>query len=527
MSHIAQYGDKFVEEFGVVNGGAVTQVIPDFRNASDLLATYDNFSEVDWVNGDFVTLTKYSNGQAVTALSANPLVPGESRVWLNVPVHQPAALEVEASVLDKPIENAATVWTARVSRTAVKPSVHLPLYPRFRVYQPVGMSRPTDKITAISKAGSTTWTVTHTGVTTYAVGNVVGIYGVRDITNFPQTVTNVASIISPTQFTIVGSTGTATSYGGTVSIINGGAAQPGIIAQHAQTVAQVAGQTEWLSVVGNTTWAGVSIGDYVNLHGVRDAAGVDLAIDGAWEVANVLTVTLLLKPITSVLGTRVSPVMPAIGTTPVNCGGSVLLRTTARMHDLMLEDWTETKVMIDGQGTIRSDKALPVSVVNTASSVVSGTTAQDSAAPNPVAIGGRAANANQTAMSAAGDLVHTTHTMIGALVNKPFSIPEADWQYTGTLTTNTSTAMQAAGGAGIKKYCTGFEYQNTSATATVLNILRGTTVIRSVSAAASMANPVPVIFLIPLQTAANEALNVQCVTTGANVLVNAQGYTAP
>lgn len=741
MSHIAQYGDKFVEEFGVVNGGAVTQVIPDFRNASDLLATYDNFSEVDWVNGDFVTLTKYSNGQAVTALSANPLIPGESRVWLNVPVHQPAALEVEASVirnrqqfatltlfsdgddgvpapvpapiniltisqssatagtaytavagttvtltletalpeypsdaavylsdwiniagltdsrlnyqnctinfisadrktltfafsdeaalpslaipvvspalgsakvhfynnlagaaegfglrftgttatsaaivsvfgngdaqvsgtlfgdhritvastvpqylngamgnvelkatsryrlegrpgdasvLDKPIENAATVWTARVSRTAVKPSVHLPLYPRFRVYQPVGMSRPTDKITAISKAGSTTWTVTHTGVTTYVVGNVVGIYGVRDITNFPQTVTNVASIISPTQFTIVGSTGTATSYGGTVSIINGGAAQPGIIAQHAQTVAQVVGQTEWLSVVGNTTWAGVSIGDYVNLHGVRDAAGVDLALDGAWEVANVLTVTLLLKPITSVLGTRVSPVMPAIGTTPVNCGGSVLLRTTARMHDLMLEDWTETKVMIDGQGTIRSDKALPVSVVNTASSVVSGTTAQDSAAPNPVAIGGRAANANQTAMSAAGDLVHTTHTMIGALVNRPFSIPEADWSYTGTLTTNADTAMRAAAGAGVKNYLTAIQVQNTHASvATTLIIKDGTTARHTINLPAVMAAPVSIEFPTPLQTAANAILNVACGTTGANVLVNAQGYFAP
>lgn len=720
--------------------GVVQQVIPDFRDAADLLATYDNFSEVDWENGDFVTLTKYSNGQAVTALSANPLIPGESRVWLNVPVHQPAALEVEASVirnrqqfatltlfsdgvdgvpapvpdpinivsiyqssadngvaynaaagtictvvletalpeypneaavylsdwinitglvdtrlnyqnctikfisadrktltfgfsdesalpslaipavtptlgtakvnfynnmggaaegfglrftgttatsaaivslfgngdaqvsgtlfgdhrvtiastapqylngvmgntelkatsrfrlegrpgdasvLDKAIESPTTSWTTRVSRTAVKPSNHLPLYPRFRVYQPVGMSRPTDEITAISKAGSTTWTVTHTGVRTYQVGEIVGVYGVRDITNFPQTVAAVASVVSATQFTLIGTTGTATSYGGTVSIINGGQAQPGIIAQHVQSVAQVTGMLEWLSVVGNTTWAGVSVGDYINLHGVRDAAGVDLALDGAWEVANIATTTLMLKPINSVLGTRVSPVMPAIGTTPVNCGGSMLLRTTARMHDLMLEDWTETKVMVDGQGTTRLDKALPVSIVNstiTATTVISGTTAQDAAAPNPVAIGGRATNANQTAMSAAGDLVHTTHTMIGAMVDKPYCIPEVEWAYTGALTTTSDVQVQAAAGAGIKRHVTMMQATNTGASAVDV-LLRDATTTRlqvTVPAGQSVVMPLPT----GIPTTANAILNVALSAAGT-VRVNILGYTAP
>jgi hypothetical protein len=202
----------------------------------------------------------------------------------------------------------------------------------------------------------------------------------------------------------------------------------------------------------------------------------------------------------------------------------------------MLEDWTESKVMIDGAGTVRADKAIPVSVLGTVpisgtvtvtATTVSGNTAVDAAMPNPVAVGGRASNGNITAMSAAGDLVGQLMTMIGASVNKPFSLPEADWQYAATIVNNTSTAMQAAGGAGIKKYLTGFVYQNTNATATVLNILRGATLIHSVSAPASMAAPIQLTFPTPLQTAANEALNVQCVTTGANVLVNAQGYTAP
>ena len=741
-------GDSTYAEV-VATGGLVSQAVPDFRTAADLLATYGNFSEVDWANGDFVTLTKFSNGQAVTALSANPLIPGESRVWLNVPVYQPAALEVEASVirnrqqfatltlfsngedgvpapvpdpinivsiyqssatggaaynatagttvtvvletalpdypneaavylsdwinidglvdtrlnyqnctinfisadrktltfgfsdeaalpslaipavtptlgtakvhfynnlggaaegfglrftgttatsaaivslfgngdaqvsgtlfgdhrisiastapqylngtmgnvelkatsryrlegrpaaadvLDKAIESPTTSWAVRVSRTAVKPSVHLPLYPRFRVYQPVGMSRPTDEITAISKAGSTTWTVTHSGVRTYQVGEVVGVYGVRDITNFPQTVAPVATVISPTQFTVVGTTGTATSYGGTVSIINGGAAQPGIIGQHIQSVAQVTGMLDWLSVAANTNWSGLSVGDYVNLHGVRDAAGVDLGVDGAWEVANISTVTALLKPITSVLGTRVSPVMPAIGTTPVNAGGSVILRTTARMHDLMLEQWSETKIMLDGQGTARVDKALPVNVVAGAVSIsgtpavtltstnVAGTTAVDAAMPNPVAIGGRASNANIAAMSAANDLVAWCMTMIGVGVVKPYCLPEAEWAYTGALTATTDVAAQAAAGAGLKRHVTLLQATNTGASAVDVLLRDGTSTRQQVTipAGQSVVMPLPT----GITTTANTALNLALSAAGT-VRVNALGYTAP
>ena len=591
MSHIGRYGDEFYEEVGVINGGGVYQAVPDFRDAADLLATYDNFSEVNWAGGDFVTLTKYSNGQAVTALSCNPIMPGESRVWLNVPVHQPAALEVEASVirnrqqfatltlfsngvdatpapvpspinitsiyqsnadagaaysavagtictvvletalpeypaeeavylsdwinitglvdtrlnyqnctikfisadrktitfgfadeaalpslavpaitptlgdakvnfynnmggaaegfglrftgttatsaaivslfgngdaqvsgtlfgdhrvtiattvptysngvmgnvelkassryrlegrpgdcsvLDKAIESPTTSWTARASRTSVKPSVHLPLYPRFRIYQPIGMSRPVAEIVSISKAGSTTWTVTTRSAHNLITGNYVTIKGCRDQTNFAAFATPVAvTVTGANTFTLLGTTGTATGYGGSVCLINGGQDQPGIIGQAISTVAQVTGKTDWLSIVGNTTWSGLNIGDYIHIHGAAsDLTGADLAIDGAWEVASLATSTLIVKPINNVLGARVSPVTPAIGTTPVNAGGSVILRTTARMHDLMLEDWTESKVMIDGQGTVRVDKAVPVAIVSGSVTTVTANTTE-------------------------------------------------------------------------------------------------------------------------------------------------------
>lgn len=277
----------------------------------------------------------------------------------------------ECAYSDKASDSITLGFTPRASRTAVKPALQANLRARFRLYQPIGMTRPTDEITAISKAGSTTWTVTHSGDRVYQVNEVVGIYGVRDITNFAQTVATITSIISPTQFTLVGTTGTATSYGGSVCVTNGGAAQPGIIGQNIQSVNQYTGNTDWLVAIGNTTWSGLNVGDYINLHGVRDAGGVDLAVDGAWEVANIVTSTMILKPITDIFGQRVTPTTPALGTVAVNAGGSVILRTTLRSHDLMLEEWSENKVMIDGQGSTRVDKAVPAVILNTPAVTVS------------------------------------------------------------------------------------------------------------------------------------------------------------
>ena len=79
---------------------------------------------------------------------------------------------------------------------------------------------------------------------------------------------------------------------------------------------------------------------------------------------------------------------------------------------------------------------------------------------------------------------------------------------------------------GVKRYLTALQVQNTNATPTTLNIKDGATVKWVVSLPASMATPLPIDFPTPIQTAANAALNVACGTTGANVLVNAQGYTA-
>lgn len=57
----------------VATSGTIVQNIPDYENASDLLAAYGNFSDVNWAGGDFVTNVQTSNGQSVTAICMSPL----------------------------------------------------------------------------------------------------------------------------------------------------------------------------------------------------------------------------------------------------------------------------------------------------------------------------------------------------------------------------------------------------------------------------------------------------------------------
>jgi hypothetical protein len=55
----------------------------------------------------------------------------------------------------------------------------------------------------------------------------------------------------------------------------------------------------------------------------------------------------------------------------------------------------------------------------------------------------------------------------------------------------------------------------------------GATIIWRGHVSANMLDCDTIQFSDPLRTTANAALNVACITTGAAVYVNAQGYTAP
>lgn len=283
----------------------------------------------------------------------------------------------DVTFYSRPVDS-SSAWTMHNNpRTAVKPGVAENLRTRFRLYQPLNMTRPVASIVTVSKAGSTTWTVTTEDAHNLTTGNWVTIKGVRDQTNFPSFATPVqVTVTGANTFTLVSLTGTATSHGGSVILTNGGVDQPGIIGQAVISMSNYTVNPDWLVVTGNTTWTGMTVGDYINVHGNHDdATGADVGCTGAWEVANLSTAQLIVKPVYNIFGVRVSPVTPTLSGT-VNCGGSVILRTTLRAHDLQLKQLQgEQVVALKGQGTDRLDLSMPVRVITAPTTAVTQSTA--------------------------------------------------------------------------------------------------------------------------------------------------------
>lgn len=137
-------------------------------------------------------------------------------------------------------------------------------------------------------------------------------------------------------------------------------------------------------------------------------------------------------------------------------------------------------------------------------------------------IGMKAKNVNQTVSN--DQVVDATATLNGALVVKPYAIPESCWQGTGILTTTADLAIKTAAGANVRNYVTDISYQNTSATATGVVIKDGSTVIAQFHAPASMAVPAAINLNVPIRGTANTAINVAALVTAANVLVNLTGH---
>ena len=282
-------------------------------------------------------------------------------------------IDVEPEIItfmDKIVDNPYASYAARQAFTAVKPLSDIDYYIRFRAVSPRSISRPVAKIVSAVKAtASTTATITTDVPHGLNVDSYVNIYGINNQTVFANltAATKVASIISDTVFTIVIGTATiATSYGGYVSLCNGGVTQQGAIAQVVQSVAVDA--NGFVTLIGTGNWAGLGgVGEYVNLLGVRNSTnGANLGVDGVYRVSNFATTTLVLEPVKdlngiraiNVLGQNLSPTVGVIPTT--NAGGAVLLRTTLRNHDLVAASYSQSVTNISGQGTQRADKAIPI-----------------------------------------------------------------------------------------------------------------------------------------------------------------------
>ena len=147
---------------------------------------------------------------------------------------------------------------------------------------------------------------------------------------------------------------------------------------------------------------------------------------------------------------------------------------------------------------------------------------------NPIAVGLEGRTSSKTSVTNA-TLVRPISTLDGRQITRLNSIPENEWQYaaaSGGIVNTSDNVLQAAAGVGIKNYLTGLSIANANATASEVVVKDGSTVIWRMYLAANA--PIQSIkFTTPLQSTANTALNVACITTGSQTYVNAQGYKAP
>lgn len=255
--------------------------------------------------------------------------------------------------------------STRLNRTSVVPSVAKTYKLRFRCTNDEGLTVPTAKIVSASKAGTTTATITTATAHGLTTGDFITTNGIRNGTDFPPGVSaQVASTPTSTTFTVVmtATTVTTTSYGGFVARVQGGNIPTGFIGLTGGAVQTAAlTSTELTLVTAGTT--PVSIGDYVNVYGVRDATvGADLGVDGVYKVVNAVTTTITLIPIA---GTT----LPAPFTV-TNCGGAIIKRTDTRISYARIMQYLRERVEVLNKSDQNS--SLPVVITNTGYTVVVG-----------------------------------------------------------------------------------------------------------------------------------------------------------
>jgi len=186
---------------------------------------------------------------------------------------------------------------------------------------------------------------------------------------------------------------------------------------------------------------------------------------------------------------------------------------------------------------LATDVALPAGTNAIGTVTAVGSAAHDAAiSGNPGRIGFRALTANYTAV-ATGDTADAVSTLVGAQIQKPYSIPEADWSYaaatSGIVNTTTAVTIKDAGAAGIRSYITSIQIMAEAlGTATELAIrdgAGGTVLWRTKIGTGGLTTGQSITFHSPLKSTAATLLEVVTLTasvTGA-VYFNAQGYSAP
>lgn len=273
---------------------------------------------------------------------------------------------------------------------------------RIRVKNLDNLTIPVAKIVSIAKTGTTTATVTTDVAHGLTTSDYVQIYGVRDQTNFPNlsTQTVVASIVSPTQFTIIiGTATTSSSAGGTVFRVQGSVAAPGISAIVVQSISRT---NNVLTMIGSGTWTGLLPGDTVQLNGC-DATSMGL-YDRAYKVLRTSTTTLEVESVGANFAS-------------INCGGAVFKRSDLRLNYVRIADYTRHAVEIAGaRGATDSAKAMTINgAVTLSSTTVTSSTGAIPAIIADVASAALTTTTTTTAVTPTGGISYSVNIPVTAV----------------------------------------------------------------------------------------------------------------
>jgi hypothetical protein len=315
-------------------------------------------------SGDALSSGTVTGNHSVTTGTTNgtQTVSPFTYAWFPTTEYRIVAQADKTLVYDSAIDSAA-LPSARQTRTQVVPDPTKQYKLRFRFTNNKGLTVPVAKIVSATKSGSTTATIVTDSEHGLTTGDQIVIYGIRNQTSFANltTATFVASVVSPTSFTIAfGASATAVSYGGMVVKVQGGNIPGSFTTIAAQSATN---DGTFLTLIGSGNWAWL-IGNYVNVYGLRNNIdGSDLGVDGVYKVASVTTTTMVLQPI----GDTVLP--ESFATT--ECGGTVIRRTDLRISFVRVFDYLRQRVEVLNQPN--ASTAIPIVATAAISSAQSGT----------------------------------------------------------------------------------------------------------------------------------------------------------
>jgi hypothetical protein len=221
----------------------------------------------------------------------------------------------------------------------------------------------------------------------------------------------------------------------------------------------------------------------------------------------------------------------------LNGGTAPATSTNAVVQFIAVQDYAElTAEITAGRGNSVAGNAISVNLAGATAATTAigavqtgGPAAHDAVVSgNPNRIGGRALSAAYTTV-ATGDVADLITTLQGVLVTRPWQIPELEWSYAaaaGGVVNTTDVPLVAAAGAGLRRYITGLTLSNANAVATEVVLKDGASTVIWRGHLPANAPMSEIVFGNPLRTTAATALNFACITTAAQVYVNAQGFTA-